>query len=194
MKTESIPATTNREQAVTAASGWLMLFVTILCFATFIAVLIASTNGAIDRNPAVIVPTMLGSLFGGIFLCCGFFTLQPNEAAVLILFGQYKGTVRSSGFRWTNPFVRRGKISLRARNFNSDKIKVNDKRGNPIEIGAVVVWRVSDTAQAAFDVDHYESYVSIQSEAALRHVAGNYAYDDAEHNEITLRGGGDVVA
>ncbi len=194
MNTESIPATTNREQGVTAASGWLMLLVAFLCFAAFIALLVVSTNGAIHRNPGVVVPAMLGSLFVGITICVGFFTLQPNEAAVLILFGKYKGTVRSSGFFWANPFMRRGKISLRARNFNGEKIKVNDKRGNPIEIGAVVVWRVNDTAQACFDVEHYESYVNIQSEAALRHVAGNYAYDDAEHNEVTLRGGGDVVA
>jgi regulator of protease activity HflC (stomatin/prohibitin superfamily) len=149
----------------------------------------------------------------------GFFTLQPNEARVLILFGRYKGTVRESGFHWGNPFYANGsgpgfaahmaelqrqqaggapspvhrnkpsrnKISLRARTLNVERLKVNDKRGNPIEIGAVVVWRVRDTAQAMFDVDDYEKYVQMQSETALRHLATSYAYDNGEDNEITLR-------
>jgi regulator of protease activity HflC (stomatin/prohibitin superfamily) len=158
----------------------------------------------------------------------GYFTLQPNEARVLILFGPYKGTVRRSGFYWANPFYSRdrgkipwtvapppatpgqrplgpgrsgivykplpAKISLRAHNFNSDKLKVNDKRGNPVEIAAVVVWRVEDTAQAAFDVEDYESYVQVQSEAAIRSIASAYAYDHGEEQEVTLRGGGDEVA
>jgi regulator of protease activity HflC (stomatin/prohibitin superfamily) len=154
---------------------------------------------------------------------CGHFTLQPNEARVLILFGAYKGTVRKSGFWWANPFYARvrgrvpvapgehvtpagkathtphhralsAKISLRARNFNSEKLKVNDKRGNPIEIAAVVVWRVEDTAKTAFDVDDYESYVHIQSEAAIRHIASLYAYDRGDEHESTLRESADEVA
>jgi regulator of protease activity HflC (stomatin/prohibitin superfamily) len=129
----------------------------------------------------------------GAIACGGFFTLQPNEAAVLILFGAYKGTVRQSGFSWTNPFNEKKKISLRARNLNGDKLKVNDKRGNPIEIAAVVVWRVSDTAQACFDVDSYEHYVQVQSESAVRHLASRYAYDDGEENELTLRAATDGV-
>ena len=129
-----------------------------------------------------------------ILVSSGFFTLQPNEAAVLILFGAYKGTVRDSGFFFTNPLNKRVKISQRARNLNGEKLKVNEKRGNPIEIAAVVVWRVQDTAQAMFDVDSYENYVKIQSESAVRHVASNYAYDDGEPNEITLRGGADEVS
>ena len=135
----------------------------------------------------------------------GHFTLQPNEARVLILFGAYKGTVRTSGFWWANPFYARAtnatggstlsaKISLRMRNFNSEKLKVNDKRGNPVEIAAVVVWRVQDTAKAAFDVDAYESYVHIQSEAAIRHIASLYAYDRGEEHELTLRESADEVA
>jgi regulator of protease activity HflC (stomatin/prohibitin superfamily) len=125
----------------------------------------------------------------------GHFTLQPNEARVLILFGAYRGTVRRSGFHWANPFyTRHAKISLRAHNLNSDKLKVNDKRGNPIEIGAVVVRRVADTAQAMFDVVDYEKYVSIQSESAVRHLASSYAYDHGEDNEVTLRSGADEVA
>ena len=129
-----------------------------------------------------------------IIACSGFFALQPNEAAVLILFGAYRGTVRDSGFFWTNPFNKKVKISLRARNLNGEKLKVNDKRGNPVEIAAVVVWRVHDTAQACFDVDNYEHYVAVQSESALRHLANGYAYDEGEPDEVTLRGGSDAVS
>jgi len=138
---------------------------------------------------------VLSAIFN-VFLIPGFFTLQPNEARVLVLFGQYKGTVRTSGLHWSNPFysngtgqlpLKRNKISLRARTLNGERLKVNDKRGNPIEIAAVVVWRVEDTAQAVFDVDNFEKYVPTQSESALRHLASRYSYDDGEQNEITLR-------
>jgi regulator of protease activity HflC (stomatin/prohibitin superfamily) len=120
----------------------------------------------------------------------GYFTLQPNEARALVLFGSYRGTVRESGFHWTNPLNQKLPISLRIRNFECQKLKVNDKRGNPIEIAAVVVWRVADTAQALFDVDNYENFVAVQSESAIRHVATVYPYDHAEggDEEITLRG------
>jgi len=169
------------------------------------------------RTPVVIVLILLFPVL--ITLLGGFFTLQPNEARVLVLFGDYKGTVRESGFHWGNPFYTNGspqirlssgattplagtktatatmprqtlgrnKISLRVRTLNGDKLKVNDKRGNPIEIAAVVVWRVGDTAQATFDVDNYENYVTTQSESALRHLASLYSYDYGEENEITLR-------
>jgi len=123
----------------------------------------------------------------------GYFTLQPNEARVLILFGEYRGTVRTSGFHWANPFMRKLHTSLRARNLNGEKLKVNDKRGNPIEIAAVVVWRVADTAQATFDVENCGEYVRIQSETAVRHLATSFAYDHGEENEITLRSGGEEV-
>lgn len=126
-------------------------------------------------------------VFAGVFVAAGVFTLQPNTSAVLILFGAYKGTVRRSGFLWRNPLVKVEKVSLRARNLNGDKLKVNDKRGNPIEIATVVVWRVEDTAQASFDVDNYEHYVSVQSESAVRHLASSYAYDRGEGDEVTLR-------
>ncbi|MFA7342870.1 MAG: SPFH domain-containing protein [Terrimicrobiaceae bacterium] len=142
-----------------------------------------------------IVPAIL--LFIFTMVCTGgYFTLQPNEAAVLILFGAYKGTVRSSGFFWTNPFNRKVKISLRARNLNGEKLKVNDKRGNPVEIAAVVVWRVEDSAQASFDVDNYEQYVRVQSESAVRHLATGYAYDDDDGTgeQITLRASGEAVS
>jgi regulator of protease activity HflC (stomatin/prohibitin superfamily) len=124
----------------------------------------------------------------------GFFTLQPNEAVVFTLFGAYRGTSRQNGFLWANPFFRKLKISLRARNLNGDKLKVNDKRGNPVEIAVVIVWRIHDTAQAVFDVDSYESFIRIQSESCVRHIASNYFYDDGEPNELTLRGGGTEVA
>jgi regulator of protease activity HflC (stomatin/prohibitin superfamily) len=160
-----------------------------------------------------------------IVLMTGLFTLQPNEARVLVLFGAYKGTVRTAGFHWGNPFYsggtqqslaarmaaaqaatakgetapavprpRRNKISLRARTYNSPTLKVNDKRGNPIEIAAVVVWRVQDTAQAMFDVDNFQTYIQTQSESALRHLASLYAYDDGEENESTLRSNVDEVS
>jgi regulator of protease activity HflC (stomatin/prohibitin superfamily) len=131
------------------------------------------------------------------FISPGFFMLQPNEAVVLTLFGDYIGTERKPGLRWTIPWNLRKRVSVRARNQNIDTLKVNDKRGNPVEIGAVVVWRVEDTAQAMFDVEDFESFVKVQSESALRHVATRYNYDfgeEHEADEVTLRGGADVVA
>jgi regulator of protease activity HflC (stomatin/prohibitin superfamily) len=132
----------------------------------------------------------------GAFVLSGMYMLQPNEAAILLLFGAYKGTDRTEGLRWANPFYKKQKISLRAHNLASDRLKVNDKRGNPIEIAAAIVWRVQDTAQASFDVEDYEEYVRIQAEAAVRHLASSYAYDDGEdlhEGEITLRAGQDRV-
>jgi regulator of protease activity HflC (stomatin/prohibitin superfamily) len=133
-------------------------------------------------------------MFGSFVTTAGFFTLQPNESAVFTLFGAYRGTARQNGFLWASPFFRKQKISLRARNLNGDKLKVNDKRGNPVEIAVVIVWRIHDTAQAVFDVDSYESFIRIQSESCVRHVASSYLYDDGEPNELTLRGGGVEVA
>jgi regulator of protease activity HflC (stomatin/prohibitin superfamily) len=127
----------------------------------------------------------------------GLYTLQPNEAALVTLFGHYAGSDRAEGLRWASPFYIKRRISLRARNLNSPALKVNDKRGNPIEIGAVIIWRVEDTAKARFEVDDVDLYVKLQTEAALRHVASLYAYDEADStdaHEITLRGGLDDVA
>ena len=137
-------------------------------------------------------------LAGALFLA-GLYTLQPNEAAILQLFGSYRGTSRVSGLRGTNPFYTRRKISLRARNLNGERLKVNDKRGNPIEIAAVVVWRVNDTAKASFDVDNYENYVKLQSEAAVRHLASSFAYDEGDahptsgQHQPTLLASADIV-
>ena len=141
--------------------------------------------------------TVVVLLLGAILCFVGLYMLQPNEAAILTLFGAYRGTDRSAGLRWVNPFYSRRKISLRARNQNSPTLKVNDKRGNPVEIGAAVVWRVRDTAKAVFEVEDFETYVAVQSEAALRHLASMYNYDEGEDHgvrEITLRGGLDDVA
>ncbi|HIA28377.1 MAG TPA: SPFH domain-containing protein [Planctomycetes bacterium] len=129
----------------------------------------------------------------------GHFTLQPNEAMVLLLFGDYRGTEERNGFFWANPFFTKSRISKRARNFDGEKLKVNDKRGNPIEISAVVVWRVSDTARAVFDVDDYAHFVRVQSESALRHLANDYAYDHGDEDEetsteLTLRSSADEIS
>jgi regulator of protease activity HflC (stomatin/prohibitin superfamily) len=186
----SVSQSQNHEHVSRAPSGWLMLLVTLALFAGSIYWFVHGIRTHIGLNIGL---GILGFI-AGVVMACGFFTLQPNEAAVLILFGAYKGTVRDSGFFFTNPFNRKFKISLRARNLNGEKLKVNEKRGNPIEIAAVVVWRVKDTAQAMFDVESYENYVKIQSESAVRHVASSYGYDDGEPDEITLRGGADVVS
>ena len=131
------------------------------------------------------------------FICLpGFMIVNPNESMVLTLFGTYKGTQKESGFFWVNPFMSKSKISLRARNIDSSPIKVNDKLANPVMIGIVLVWKVSDTYKAAFEVDDYEHFVMVQSDAAIRHLAGKYAYDnfDDEESELTLRSGGDEIS
>jgi hypothetical protein len=141
-------------------------------------------------------------LLAGVFVLAGMYTLQPNEAAIIQLFGAYRGTSRVPGLRATNPFYTRRKMSVRARNLTGDHLKVNDARGNPIEIAAVVVWHVEDTAKAAFDVDNYEMFVNVQSEAAVRHLASSFAYDSGEGlpnepsraDDATLLGSADVVA
>ena len=186
----------NREVLSRAANGWLLLLINIGLYAAGVWILIATLTSIHDRggNPGWALLAGVVVMILAVVTRNGFFALQPNEAAVLILFGAYQGTVRHSGFLWTNPFNKRVRISLRARNLNGDKLKVNDNRGNPIEIAAVVVWRVQDTAQACFDVDNYEHYVAVQSESALRHLASGYAYDQGEQDEITLRGGGDAVS
>jgi len=219
---------THHEQAVTVQNGWICLPIIVALLLGSIALFFYSiVSGLRDvGHPdwGLFIASALLIPFSAI-LMGGFFTLQPNEARVLILFGEYKGTVRKSGFHWGNPFYSNGlkaarlrlaaaamakrqqgeelfalktssrnKISLRARNLISDKLKVNDKRGNPIEIAAVIVWRVEDTAQAMFDVDDYQNYVRIQSESAIRHLASGYAYDHGEENEVTLRSGVDAVS
>jgi len=130
-----------------------------------------------------------------VFIIKGVYILQPNQSALMMLFGAYRGTDYSTGLRWANPFLNKKKVSLRLRNFNSEKLKVNDKRGNPIEIAAAVVWKVKDTARAVLDIDHYEQYVPVQAESAVRHLANEYSYDthDDDQAELTLRAGGDEI-
>lgn len=136
-------------------------------------------------------------LLAGVLTLAGLYMLNPNQAAALTLFGAYTGSDRGAGLRWANPLALKKRVSLRDRNLNAPVLKVNDKRGNPIEISAVVVWRVRDTAQALFQVDDYEGYVRVQAEAAIRHLAASYVYDDADesgHQVVTLRGGQEAVA
>jgi regulator of protease activity HflC (stomatin/prohibitin superfamily) len=152
--------------------------------------------GMLALRGLLLVPGAL-LVAGGIFLGAGLYMLQPNETAILTLFGRYVGTDRSEGLRWAFPLYRKRKLTVRARNLNVATLKVNDRRGNPIEIGAAVVWRVRDTAQAVFEVDDFERYVAIQAEAALRHLASQYAYDEADDlaaGETTLRAGASEVA
>jgi regulator of protease activity HflC (stomatin/prohibitin superfamily) len=192
--------TRTKEVPVKTLNGWLMLSLLFVSLAANVALWIWFGRDTESRVAAVGYPNfwMLGvailhAILNFIWMG-GFFTLQPNEARALILFGDYVGTERRSGFHWTNPFNTKTRISVRARNFNTPKLKVNDKRGNPIEIGAVVVWRVADTAEALFDVDNYEEFVSVQSESAVRLLASRYAYDDGEAGEITLRSGLDEIS
>ncbi len=177
----------NFEKPAITLNGIAMLFLLIFLVLAEVGMV------ALVRNPLLLA-------LGGIaiaFVAPGFFMLQPNEAAVLTLFGDYIGTERLPGLRWTLPWNGRKRVSVRARNQNIETLKVNDKRGNPVEIGAVVVWRVEDTAQAMFDVEDFENFVRVQSESALRHVATRYNYDFGEEHdehEVTLRAGADVVA
>jgi regulator of protease activity HflC (stomatin/prohibitin superfamily) len=231
--------TPTQERETQVMSGWAMLAVTIALYVVGPVLLALSfINGTTtaDGGYAPIWSVFIGGcvvLTVAILLSPGFFTLQPNEARVLILFGDYRGTCKQGGFRWGNPFyanaqsgkgqtvqwswtggkkgdgesqqqttsarLKRYKISLRARTLNGDRLKVNDKRGNPVDIAAVVVWRVEDTAKAVFDVDDFESYVAMQSETAVRHLASAYPYDSGEtfadtDDETTLRGNVDEVS
>lgn len=164
-------------------TGWIMLIVVLALLVGGIYSLVVSmfVVGAI-------------SLVLFFVLSFGFFTVQPNNAKVLVLFGKYVGSVVTDGFFWANPFYSKTHISLRLRNFNSEVLKVNDQRGNPVEIGIIVVWKVINTAQAVFDVDDYANFVRIQSEAAVRHLASVYPYDQGEDDEVTLRGGSEQVS
>jgi regulator of protease activity HflC (stomatin/prohibitin superfamily) len=224
------------EKIVKVASGWPMLLLDIaLFFAAPLSLLrIAHFNQDDIAGILSVVFLSLLLLLLALFVAFGFFTLQPNEARILILFGHYRGTVRESGFHWAIPFYARSrgmvsakpgaestpsfstggrlginrlralasgaaqslstKLSLRAVNFNTETMKVNDKRGNPVEIAAVIVWRINDTAQAAFDVEDYRTYVQMQSESAIRSIASRYAYDHGDEHELTLRGAADEVA
>jgi regulator of protease activity HflC (stomatin/prohibitin superfamily) len=184
---------TSQERVATSANGFVYVIVGVLAMGVSAALLLSRPS------------TGLAAMFGlgmliGAWCLAGLYMLQPNQAALLMLFGSYRGTDRSDGLRWANPFYVKKKISVRARNFNSEKLKVNDLRGNPIEIASAIVWKIEDTAQATFDVDNYEAYVLTQAESAVRHLALSYAYDNLDEpgagnqREITLRSGTDEVA
>ena len=206
----------SKERVAKVMNGWVVLLPLIAIMITDVVYLANGRPANLQLVACMVVLALAGLSF------VGFFSLQPNEARVLTLFGAYKGTVRTSGFWWGNPLyggnrggiagigalasrqmrstpaagqaMGRMKVSLRARTLSGEPLKVNDKRGNPIEIAAVVVWRIDDTAQAFFDVDDYENYVPIQSESALRHIANMYSYDDGEGTETTLRSNPDEVS
>ena len=150
-------------------------------------------DGATGGEKAMFVGSIVGALLALLFVASGFFMIQPNQAAVITLFGEYRGTERIEGLRWVWPWMMRKKISARARNVHSDKVKINDLKGNPIEIACNVVWRVADTAQASFDVDDFQQFANIQIEAGLRTVGSRHPYDDLEGEEVTLRGSAEVV-
>jgi regulator of protease activity HflC (stomatin/prohibitin superfamily) len=179
----------SRETVVTVPNGWIMLVINVLlCLAAIWLLYSSIRQGVLGGFPMgrFLSGTLLAAFAA--LMCSGHFALEPNQARVLILFGAYHGTVKQSGFHWANPFYSRGtKVSLRAHNTSTEKLKVNDKRGNPIEIAAVVVWRVADTARAVFDVEDYHQYVDVQSEAAVRQMASAYPYDQTEEGEVALR-------
>ena len=174
----------KNEKNYNPMSGYLALVLELIIIGGLVVAII-------DASALWIVVISIIILLGMI----GFTVVNPNESTVLVLFGDYRGTIKKNGFFWVNPFFARKRISLRARNFNSDTIKVNDKIGNPIMIGLVLVWKVEDTYKAAFEVDEYEHFVVVQSEAALRKLAGLYPYDNFEDHEaiMTLRSGGEEV-
>jgi regulator of protease activity HflC (stomatin/prohibitin superfamily) len=181
--------TLKKEKFVRPMSGYVMLAVALAMIAFFIY------NVSVNNQQVWLMIVSGVVLLVSFIIMAGFLVVNPNESSVLVLFGDYIGTVKHNGFFWVNPFYTKKKISLRARNLNSEPIKVNDKIGNPIMIGIVLVWKVQDTFKAAFEVDDYIHYVEIQSEAAIRKLAGHYPYDnfDDEQSEITLRSGGEEV-
>ncbi len=180
------------EKEIKVGSGIAMLVVVLLLFTLAVWLLyLASVSPQTDLLAALGIVIVVAACF----LLPGFFTLQPNVAAALMLFGAYRGTVKQTGLRWINPFYTKRKVSLRSRNLNGERLKVNDEMGNPIEIAAVVVWHVQNTYQALFDVENYAEYVKIQSESAIRHLAGMYPYDIIdETHKWSLRGSADEVA
>ena len=180
------PITASQERAAKTSNGMVMLLISL-------ASMVGGAALAITIAPLGIGAAIIGVVIG-LFLLCGLYSIQPNEAVAILLFGDYRGTDRNAGLRWVLPWYSRKKVSMRVRNVTSDKLKVNDKRGNPIEIAANVVWRVRDSAQALFDVDDYAAFVNIQIDTALRDITSAYAYDHAEDHEPSLRADAELVA
>ncbi len=184
----------SREVPATTQSGYVMLLVSLALMGAALWLFLGAvaSNGPPGGGGLQLIGAVISG-FLGLMILKSFYMINPNEAAAIQLFGAYKGTDRNEGLRWALPWLARKKIAVRANNVISQTIKVNDARGNPIEMGAQVVWRVTDTAQALFDVDDYREFVTAQIEAAVRSIGSRYPYDDIEHLEITLRGNHDEV-
>ncbi|MEM1131912.1 MAG: SPFH domain-containing protein [Pseudomonadota bacterium] len=177
------------ETVASTSNGYAMLMV---CLVLFVVALLCLIN--IKTGGALFVVGLTASGFAFLFVLCGFYLLNPNQAAAIQLFGEYRGSDRNTGLRWVLPWLTRKRISVRVHNVTSSTVKVNDLRGNPIEIATNVVWRVTDTAKALFDVEDYHEFVDIQIESAVRVIGARYPYDDLEHKEVTLRGDAEEVS
>ncbi|MCT8977851.1 SPFH domain-containing protein [Clostridium sp. CX1] len=187
-----------KEVEIKTSSGISIFFINLLLFilaaALFIIGINAGNNGSTKLSVILIIIAVISFVIW-ILMFPGFFILQPNEGAALVLMGAYKGTVKQSGWHWANPFYTKRKVSLRSRNLNGERLKVNDEMGNPIEIATVVVWKVNNTVEALFNVENYSEFVKVQSESALRHLAGMYPYDITDDTkQISLRGSADEVS
>ena len=176
----------SQERPASTMSGYPMLLALLI-------IPIAGWTLSIGLGPVVFAIAMIVSGLAFLFIAIGFYMIQPNQGVVVTLFGAYRGTDRTEGLRWVLPWMGRRKVSVRTHNLHSEKVKINDKRGNPIDVACNVVWRVRDTAQATFDVDSYMAFVEIQIEAGLRTVGARHPYDDFEEEEVTLRGSPDAV-
>ena len=186
----AIALNSSRERTASTSSGYSILLLLLVLAVVSGWGFFRIVN---DQGGLLTASALIGGPLLFIFFASGFYMLQPNQAAAITLFGDYRGTDRSTGLRWVIPWMIRKKVSVRSVNFISDRIKVNDLRGNPIEMAAQIVWRVVDTAQALFDVDDYREFVKVQVEAAIRTIGSRYPYDDFEHKEVTLRGNHDEV-
>jgi regulator of protease activity HflC (stomatin/prohibitin superfamily) len=190
MSDSHLPINTSRESAASTRSGYVILGVFLVLLVAIVAA-VASLASSSDPAPGTVLAVLLfllPAVIVQVLIAAGFYMIQPNQAAAITLFGSYRGTDRTAGLRWVWPWMGKTKISVRANNVVSEKLKVNDLRGNPIEIATQVVWRVFDTAQALYDVDDYRAFVNVQIESAVRSIGSRYAYDDVEDAEITLRG------
>ena len=181
-----------KERDAVSMSGWLALLLGLgaLVGAAY-PIMLAANHPA---QPGPYIGAAIGLFIGGLVLLSGCLVIGPNEARVLTFFGRYTGSVKVAGLRWVNPFTAKREVSLRVRNFESAKIKVNDIDGNPIEIGAIIVWRVVDTAQATFDVESFPAFVQVQTEAAIRNLAMHHPYDSHEEGKVSLRGDSEKIA
>lgn len=175
------------ERLINGTSGWTMVTLSLIVIIGGVSALVSGAGGAWLLVAGIVLEMV------GVFLLPGLFVNQPNQSRVVTLFGRYMGTVRENGFRWVNPLARKEQVSLRIRTFDSDVLKVNDAVGNPVEIAAVINWQVVDTARAAFDVENYENFVKVQTEAAIRHVASEYPYDNVDESGPSLRANADDV-